>query len=95
MIKNYMEILVSDLLNEIKHNYNICKCENCLDDIKTIALNNLPPMYFLSSISVEEKTTFLLKRQRRISTLTKVIEALEVVKKNSHNANLNKAKNNL
>lgn len=85
MIKNYMEILVSSLFNEIIANYDICECENCIYDVKTIALNDLPPMYFLASAKESEKTTFLLNRQKRISVLAKVISALEIVKQNEHN----------
>lgn len=88
MIENYMEILVSSLLSEVIGNYDICKCEDCLNDIKTIALNNLPPMYFLSSVQESERTTFLLNRQKRISVLAKVIAALEVVKRNEHNVQI-------
>lgn len=95
MIKNYMEILVSSLLSEVITNYDICECENCIYDIKTIALNDLPPMYFLTSAQESEKTTFLLNRQKRISVLAKVISALEVVKKNEHNLQSEKnSKNN-
>lgn len=95
MIKNYMEILVDSLLREITGSYTICQCEDCLDDIKTIALNNLPPMYFLSSAAEEEKTAFILDRQRRISVLAKVIEAVEVVKQNNHNTKNNTFKDTL
>ena len=44
MTKNYMEILVSNLLSEVIVNYDVCKCENCLNDIKAIVLNNLSPL---------------------------------------------------
>lgn len=85
MIKNYMEVLVKDILNEVIKNYKICKCEKCLDDIQSIALNNLGPVYFLSHVNSGEKTAFLLDRQRRITVLAKVIEAIELVSKNEHN----------
>ena len=86
MTKNYMEILVSNLLSEVIVNYDVCKCENCLNDIKAIVLNNLSPMYFLSSVGKSEKTAFLLNRQNRISVLAKIVSALEIIKKNEHNS---------
>lgn len=79
MVDNYMEMLVKDILDEVKNNYNINMYEGQLDDIQAIALNNLPPKYFLSSASAGEKKAFLLDRQRRISVLAKVIEAIELV----------------
>jgi competence protein ComFB len=85
MLKNYMEVLVSDILNEIIDKYNVCKCEECIDDIKAIALNNLPPKYFLSSQQEGEKKAFVLDRQRRISVLAKVAEAIEFISNKSNN----------
>lgn len=89
MIKNYMEIIVSEVLDEVIKNYDICKCEDCIDDIKSIALNNLSPVYFLASDDEGEKKAFLLDRQRRISVLAKVAEAAEIVINNDHNENKN------
>jgi len=44
MVKNYMEIVVDNILKKILPDYsNLCKCEKCCDDIKAIALNNLKP----------------------------------------------------
>jgi len=80
-----MEILVSEVLNEVIHNYDICKCDDCINDIKSIALNNLEPKYFLSSTEESEKKTFILNRQKRISVLAKVAEAIQEVSKNTHN----------
>ena len=82
MAQNYMEILVDDVINNIKNNYNI-KYAVQIEDAKAIALNNLPPKYFLSSNSDGEKKAFLLDRQRKISVLAKVIEAMEIVVTNA------------
>jgi len=82
MTQNYMELLVDDIIKSVKNNYNL-KCDTQIEDAKSIALNNLPPKYFLSSISDGEKKAFLLDRQRRISVLAKVIEAMEIVVTNA------------
>lgn len=87
MAKNHMEILVGEIVNEVIQNYDICKCDDCINDIKSIALNNLEPKYFVSSINEGQKKAFLLNRQTRISVLAKVIEAIQVVSKNEHNKN--------
>ncbi len=50
-----MEILVDEVYSEVKNKYSICQCEKYTKDIKSIALNNLPPVYFLSNVSEGEK----------------------------------------
>ena len=74
-----MEILVDEVFNEVKGKYDICENNNCENDIKAIALNSLPPVYFLSSISEGEKKAFLLDRQRKITVLAKITEAVDIV----------------
>ncbi len=79
MLKNYMEILVDQVFNEVIDKYDICVNESCSNDIKAIALNNLKPVYFLSSVNEGEKKAFLLDRQRKITVLAKITEAVDVV----------------
>lgn len=79
MIKNYMELLVDEIFNEIKNSYKICNEEKCIHDIKSIALNNLPTHYFKYDTTEADKKAFLLERQRRISVLAKVAEAADIV----------------
>lgn len=79
MIKNYMEILINEIYDEVKKNYKVCKCKNYEDDIKSIALSNLPPTYFTSSTSEAVKTAFLLDRQRRITVVAKLTEAINIL----------------
>lgn len=78
-MKNYMEILVDEIYNEIKDKYIICKKKVYEKDIKSIALNNLPPVYFLSFVSEGEKQAFLVNRQQRISVLSKLTEAIDIL----------------
>lgn len=78
-MKNYMEFLVNEVYNEIKDKYIICKTEKYEKDIKSIALNNLPPVYFLSTVSDGEKQAFLANRQQRISVLSKLTEAIDII----------------
>lgn len=48
MIKNYSEQLVEEILPEVlnEDSSNMCRCQQCCNDIKGIALNNLKPLYF-------------------------------------------------
>lgn len=82
MLKNYMEIMVDEVYSEVKDKYDICKIKECENNIKATALNNLPPVYFLSSVSEGEKKAFLVDRQRKITVLTKLTEAVDTVCEN-------------
>lgn len=79
MLKNYMEILVDEVYDEVKDQYDVCKYDDCINDIKATALNNLPPVYFSSCISEGEKKAFLLNRQMKITVLAKITEAVQLV----------------
>lgn len=80
MIKNYMEIIVEQMLEEILENVDLkCKCKICQDDIKAIALNNLKPLYVatetgilytkLNEFSIQFKTDII---QEMILSIKKV-----------------------
>lgn len=77
-----MEIMVDEVYSEVKDKYDICKIKECENNIKVTALNNLPPVYFLSSVSEGEKKAFLVDRQRKITVLTKLTEAVDTVCEN-------------
>ena len=45
-VHNVMEDIVHEVLVNYQKQFKLsCECELCLDDIKAIALNNLPPKY--------------------------------------------------
>lgn len=79
MIKNYMELLVDEIYNEVKVLYGNCNNKECEHDIKSAALNNLSAVYFRYDATEGEKKAFLLERQRRITVLAKVAEAADAV----------------
>ena len=79
MMKNYMELLVDEVYNEVKDLYGDCYNERCSHNIKAKALNNLPTCYFQYNTPESDKKAFLLQRQRRISVLAKVAEAAKSV----------------
>lgn len=48
MVSNYMEHVVEEILKDMsKDNSEImpCKCEECLDCVRAIVLNNVKPFY--------------------------------------------------
>ncbi|MEK5040706.1 late competence development ComFB family protein [Sporosarcina sp. FSL K6-3457] len=47
-IHNIMEEIVLEVLVKYKGSLQLtCECERCLDDIRAIALNKLPPRYIV------------------------------------------------
>lgn len=79
MVQNYMEILVDEIFQEVRSMYNNCNSEECIENIKSKALNKLPPMYFTTNTLPGTKKAYLLDRQRRIAVLAKVAEAADEV----------------
>lgn len=79
MIRNYMEILVDEIFEEVKHMYGDCLTESCVHDIKSMSLNNLAPIYFQYNADNSKKKAFLLNRQQRITVLAKIAESADIV----------------
>lgn len=46
---NVMEQLVDHKIHDVLPNYDCCFCDECVDDIKALALNKLPAKYVSSS----------------------------------------------
>lgn len=89
MIKNYMENIVDRLLPKILENYNdICKCPKCIDDIKAIALNNLPPKYISTERGLLYTKLNELSNKFNANVVKEIALAINIVSKNpSHKIN--------
>lgn len=79
MLKNYMEILIDEIFEEVKEMYGNCLTDSCIHDIKSMSLNILPPKYFEYSAHESEKKAYLLERQRRITVLAKIAESADLI----------------
>jgi competence protein ComFB len=83
MIKNCMEDIVNNVITTVLDDYkDICKCEKCVDDIKAIALNNLKPLYAVTSEGMVYSKMKELENQFRIDVINQLINATEMVLKN-------------
>lgn len=80
LIENYMEILVLEVLNELKSDYNLIPNSDEFNLIQIVALNELYPVYFPDTASAGVKKSFLLDKQRRVSVLAKIVEAIDIVR---------------
>lgn len=84
-VKNYMEDLVFERLNEVLEKYkNICTCEKCRYDIAALALNFLPPRYFVTSQGETYARTKSLEQQFNIDILTAISHAVKIVTSHPH-----------
>ena len=83
MIKNYMEDLVERTLPEILAGYpDICKCPNCLDEIRAKALNQLKPQYFVESRGNVFTKLNSLQSQFKTDIVTEIIKATDLISAN-------------
>ena len=81
--ENYIEKFVRD---EMKHMFEIdktiCKCDNCYQDIMTLTMNNMPPMYVASDVGHILTMYSLSKDQLRAQVMVEILKAVMTVKKN-------------
>lgn len=81
-VKNYMEVIVSNLLNDIlEENQNICHCERCIADIKAIALNSLPTRYVVSGIGEAYSKANAFSIQFKVDVINSILTAVNIVSK--------------
>ncbi len=80
--ENYIEKIVRE---ELKKSYErdktLCKCDNCYQDIMTLTLNNLPPMYVSSNVGHIMTMFNLTKDQLHAQVMVELLKAIEQVKK--------------
>ncbi|MDK2836338.1 MAG: hypothetical protein PWP21_1115 [Thermosediminibacterales bacterium] len=82
-LKNFMEILVENEIDGILENYkDICKCERCKKDIMALALNNLPPKYYVTEKGEVYNKIQALNQQFSTDVLTAILKAVKQVSKN-------------
>jgi len=85
-LQNYTETVVIEVYTELaSHRDLLCKCEKCRLDIMAMALNNLPPLYYVSDrgeVFSKLQSTYL---DTKTKVLTEVLKAiLQVEKQPNH-----------
>ncbi|WP_300381279.1 late competence development ComFB family protein [Clostridium sp.] len=83
MLKNYIEVIVDNLLATILNEYdNICKCQRCINDIKAITLNNVKPCY----VATEKGYTYAkineLEPQFKTTIISEITKSIDIVSNN-------------
>ncbi|MGO1469746.1 MAG: late competence development ComFB family protein [Tissierella sp.] len=83
MLKNYMEIVVEDVLPDLIKEHKLkCDCQICIEDIKAITLNNLKPMYIVSHKGIVYSKLNELNNQFNADTVRGIMDAIKKVEEN-------------
>ena len=78
-VKNYMEEIVFSMLDDILKNINICKCDVCVMDIVSKALNDLPPQYIVTEKGEVYSKINALRQQFEVDIISAVTKAAVIV----------------
>lgn len=81
-IKNCMEEIVFEKIDEVISADEQCVCETCRLDIAAMALNRLTPHYVVSAIGEVYTRTNTLRTQFEVDVIKAVSEAAIIVKQN-------------
>lgn len=80
MLKNYMEIVVEEILPSVIQEHKLkCDCERCMEDIKAITLNGLKPMYVVSDKGILYTKLNELSNQFRADVVCSLMIAIKKV----------------
>ena len=80
-IKNYMEEIVFNQMQEVLADINSCTCDKCIIDIAAIALNDLPPKYIVSEKGELYSKISALKQQFEVDVIAAITKAAVLVKR--------------
>jgi competence protein ComFB len=81
-IKNYMEDCVSDMLDQVLKDINVCSCEKCKYDITAIALNSLAPKYVVTPKGELYTKLSSLAQQSDVDIISAITKASVIVNRN-------------
>lgn len=81
-LKNYMEVAVDHILPNLLRAFpEICICEQCLLDIKAIALNNLKPHYTVTDAGETWSKIDEMRIQFEADIMKALIDSITMVSK--------------
>ncbi len=88
MVVNYMEEIVRDYVDHTLKSdptyENICKCDQCIDDIMAKTLNNIKPYYITTKKGEIYAEYSSLATQNHAEVISEVIKAIEFVSKHKN-----------
>lgn len=77
-IEDMVEFLLPSLLKEDSYK-NVCTCNYCINDIRAIALNNIPPKYIATEKGCILSKANMSTVQSEIDVKKELIKAIEKV----------------
>ena len=80
-LKNLMEEVVENVLDNLKSERSFCDCDICRLDIIAYTLNNVPPKYVVTKIGEAYSKVDHLHSQFKVDVTMALYEAIEVIKK--------------
>ncbi len=81
--ENYIEKIVRDKLADLfGEDTTVCQCDNCVQDILTLTLNRLPPMYVSSNVGHIMTMFNLSHDQLTAQVMVELLKAVQLVKNN-------------
>ncbi len=85
-LENMWMILILEVISELIAKGEMCDCQDCVLDVTAIALNSLPPKYWVSGKfdAFTPPDAFLADSSNRRLALESVLRAWSLVEKNPH-----------
>ncbi|MEW5921273.1 MAG: late competence development ComFB family protein [Bacillota bacterium] len=80
VMRNLIEEMVLDSVNELLKKEGVCDCEQCRLDVAAIALNSLPPRYVVTAKGASYVKADMLDLQKYIDIIGAVTKAIKLVK---------------
>lgn len=81
VLKNYMETLVENKIDELIKDNNVCTCDRCKADIMAIALNNLHPKYVVTKEGECYAKLSSYEIQNAVDVISSITLAIDIVSK--------------
>lgn len=81
-LRNLMEEMVTNSLEDVLKDINVCNCETCMTDITAIALNSLPPKYIVTEKGELYSKSNVLRQQFEVDIISAITKAAVIVKRN-------------
>lgn len=81
---NVMQVLVEEKASVYTNVFGLCQCKRCLEDVKAITLNNLPPKYVV--LAEGDRIPRLTVYEGRFGSeiTSRLLQACELVKNRPH-----------
>lgn len=82
VVRNITEDLVEMYMDECLERVDICKCNQCLADIRAYTLNNLPPHYVATKVGDVYVRLNTGSTQSKADILTAIMNGVNIVGSN-------------